>query len=114
MPSGDTPQKVEQYYHYLQSHQLEPHGRVETWHVDWTSLGWLWGFVIVLVLLTIVWIRQYRSTRPRQGIFPIDTWAGHTSELAAPATVAFFFITIVVLAFGAEFVIGHLVSGQLF
>jgi hypothetical protein len=74
----------------------------------------MWGFVIVLVLLVIVWVRQYRSTRGPGGIFPVDTWAGYTTELAGPATVALFFITIVVIAFGAEFVIGHLVDGQLF
>jgi hypothetical protein len=74
----------------------------------------MWGFVIVLVLLLIVWVRQYRSTRGAGGIFPVDTWAGYTTELAGPATVAFFFITIVVIAFGAEFVIGHLIDGQLF
>jgi hypothetical protein len=114
MPRGDSPQKAQQYYHYLQSHQLAPHGRVATWHVDWTSLGWMWGFVVVLVLLTLIWVRQYRSTRQAGGLFPVDTWGGHTTELAGPATVAFFFITIVVIAFGAEFVIGHLINGQLF
>jgi hypothetical protein len=114
MPSGDSPQKAQQYYHYLQSHQLVPHGRTATWHVDWVSLAWLWGFVAVLVLLILIWVRQYRSTRGTRGIFPVDTWAGYTSEVAGPATVAFFFITIVVVAFGAEFVIGHLINGQLF
>ena len=37
MPTGDSPQIVAQYYHYLQSRQLEPHGRTSTWHVDWTA-----------------------------------------------------------------------------
>jgi hypothetical protein len=74
----------------------------------------MWGFVIVVVLLVLVWVRQYRSTRHARGLFPVDTWAGYTTELAGPASMAFFFITIFVLAFGAEFVIGHLISGQLF
>jgi hypothetical protein len=114
MPSGDSPQKAEAYYHYLQAHQLDPHGRTSTWHVDWTSLSWLWGFVVVLVLLLLLWVRQYRSTRIRGGIFPLDTWGGFTTEAAGPATRMFVFITIVVVAFGAEFVIGHLISGQMF
>jgi hypothetical protein len=114
MPSGDSPQVVDRYYHYLQSHQLEPHGRVATWHVDWTSLAWMWGFVIVLVVILFLWIRQYRSTRQRGGIFPVDTWGGYTSELAGPATTFFLFFTVIVVAFGAEFVIGHIVNGQLF
>jgi hypothetical protein len=114
MPSGDSPQKAQQYYHYLQAHQLEPHGRTSTWHVDWNSLAWLWGFVIVLTVLLILWVRQYRTTRRRPGIFPLDTWGGFTTEAAGPATRLFFLFTLVVGAFGAEFVIGHLISGQLF
>ena len=77
MPSGDTPQKAQQCYHYLQSHQLVPHGRTVTWHVDWNSVAWMWGFVVVLVLLILIWVRQYRSTRQAGGIFPLDTWAGY-------------------------------------
>jgi hypothetical protein len=114
MPSGDTPQKVQQYYDYLQGHQLVPHGRDATWHIDWTSLGWMWGFVAVLVVLIALWVRSYRHTRQRGGLFPLDAWAGYTTEAAGPATTFFFFRTIVVLAFGGEFVIGHLIDGQLF
>jgi hypothetical protein len=114
MPSGDSPDKAQAYYHYLQSQQLEPHGRVATWHVDWTSLAWMWGFVIVLAVILVLWIWQYRSTRQVPGISPLDSWGGYTTEAAGPATLFFFILTAVVVAFGAEMVIGHLVSGQLF
>jgi hypothetical protein len=114
MPSGDSPQKVHDYYQYLQSHQLSPHGRTETWHVDWTSLTWMWGFVIVLVLGILVWVRAYRSTRPQTGISPLDTWGGYTAEAAGRVPLFFWGLTLVLVAFGAEFVIGHLISGQMF
>ena len=114
MPSGESPQHAQQYYHYLQSHQLVLHGRDATWHVDWTSLAWMWGFVVVLAVILLFWIRQYRSTRHPPGIFPVDTWGGYTTEAAGPATTFFFVLTVIVVAFGAEFVIGHLINGQLF
>jgi hypothetical protein len=114
MPSGDSPQDAQQYYHYLQSHQIVPHGRDATWHVDWTSLGWMWGFVAVLVLIVFLWIRQYRSTPYRRGIFPLDSWGGYTTEAAGPATTYFFVFTFIVVVFGAVLVIGHLVNGQFF
>jgi hypothetical protein len=114
MPSGDSPQHAQQYYHYLQSHQIVPHGRDATWHVDWTSLGWMWGFVAVLIVILFVWIRQYRSTPHRKGIFPLDTWAGYTTEAAGPATTYFFVFTFIVVVFGAVLVIGHLMNGQFF
>jgi hypothetical protein len=114
MPSGESPQHAQQYYHYLQSHQLVPHGRDATWHVDSTSLGWMWGFVAVLAVILLVWIRQYRTTRHRPGIFPVDIWGGYTSEAAGPATTFFFVLALIIVVFGGVMVVGHLVNGQLF
>lgn len=114
MPKGDSIQKVDQYYHYLQSHQLEPHGRVQTWHVDWTSLGWMWGFVAALAIVLVFWIRDYRSTHPQTGIAPLDRWGGYTTEAGGRVPIFFWVVTVIIVAFGAEFVIGHLVNGQLF
>src|SRR4029079_11287398 len=59
-PRGDTPEKVRQFYLYLQGHQESTH-RVDSWHVDWLSLAWLWGFVISLVVVLLLWARQYRT-----------------------------------------------------
>jgi hypothetical protein len=114
MPSGESPQTARDYYHYLQSHEIVPHGRDVTWHVDWTSLAWLWGFTIVLVVILLAWVRQYRSTRQVPGISPLDSWAGHTTEAAGPATTLFFLFTGVIVVFGAVMVVGHLISGQKF
>jgi hypothetical protein len=114
MPSGDSPQVAEQYYRYLQSHQLEPHDRTVTWHVDWTALAWMWGFAIAIAVVLFLWIRQYRSTRHAPGIFPVDTWAGYTTELAGPATTFFVVFTLGVVASGAVLAVGHLISGQVF
>ena len=114
MPRGDSPQKAQAYYHYLQSHQLVPHGRDATWHIDWTSLLWDWGFVIVLTLIILLWVWQYRSTRSSTGISPIDSWAGYATEQAGRVPFFFYVITAILLVFGAEFVIGHLISGQKF
>ena len=114
MPKGDSLQDVQAYYHYLQAHQLEPHGRTETWHVDWTALGWMWGFVVALIVIFAFWIRDYRSTHPQTGIAPLDRWGGYTTEAAGRVPIFFWVATLIIVAFGAEFVIGHLVNGQLF
>ncbi len=114
MPKGDSVQDVHDYYLYLQGHQLAPHGRTETWHVDWTSLAWMWGFVAVLAIVLVVWIRDYRSNRPQIGISPLDRLGGYTTEAAGRVPFSFWVVTLVIVVFGAEFVIGHLISGQLF
>jgi hypothetical protein len=114
MPRGDSPQKAQDYYHYLQSHQVVPHGRDTTWHTDATSLQWFWGFVVVLVVLLLAWVRQYRTTRHTPGISPLDSWGGYTTEAAGPATTFFFLLTAVIVVFGGVMAIGHLISGQKF
>jgi hypothetical protein len=114
MPTGDSPRTAQQYYLYLQGHQLQPHGRTETWHVDWTSLGWMWGFVILVVLFLLIWIREYRSHHPVEPISPLDRWAGYTTEGAGHVPWSFWFLAAIVVVFGAVLVIGHVISGQLF
>jgi hypothetical protein len=113
MPTGDSPQKAQDYYLYLQAHHESDHV-VQTWHVDWGSLAWMWGFVIVLSLLLIWWIWQYRSTRTRTGIYPIDSFGGYTTELAGPATLFFMLLTVIIVAGAVVLIVGHIVNGQTF
>ena len=113
MPSGDTPDKAQKFYLYLQGHQ-ETMQRAATWHVRWLDLAWLWGFLIALALATLFWIWQYRTTRQRTGIYPIDSFAGYTTELAGPATFFFLALSVILTAFAVAIIVGHLVWGQKF
>jgi hypothetical protein len=113
LPKGDTPQKAQEFYNYLQAHH-ETDSRVVTWNVDWVSLAWMWGFVFVLVFILLIWVMQYRTTRQRTGIYPIDRFGGWTSEAAGPATFFFLFFTAVIVAFGVAIIVGHIVYGQKF
>jgi len=113
LPSGDTPQKVHDFYTYLQGHH-ETDTRVVTWHVDWLSLAWLWGFLLILLVGLFWWIRQYRTTRQRTGIYPVDSFGGYTSELAGPATFFFLLLTVFLTLFAVAIIVGHLVWGQKF
>jgi hypothetical protein len=113
MPTGDSPQQAEAYYAYLQGHHIVD-GRVQTWHVDWFALGWLWGFLIVLLIGLLLWVRQYRTTRQRTGLYPLDTFGGWTTEAAGPATGFFILFTAFVTAFAVAMVVGHLIWGQKF
>jgi hypothetical protein len=112
MPSGDTPAKAQQFYTYLQRHQ-ETMQAPATWHVRWVDLAWLWGFVIALSLVLLLWVWQYRSTRQR-GIYPVDEFGGYTTELAGPATAFFLLFSVIVVAFAVVLIVGHLVWGQKF
>ena len=111
MPKGDTPQKAQQYYHYLQGHQ-ETMQRAATWHVHWLDLAWLWGFLIALALAILLWVRQYRTTRQR--IYPVDTFGGYTSELAGPSTLFFLLFVVLLTGWAVALIVGHLVWGQKF
>ena len=113
MPSGDTPGKAQQYYHYLQGHQ-ETQYRAATWHVHWLDLAWLWGFLIVLGLVILLWLWQYRTTRQKTGIYPVDSFGGYTTELAGPSTFFFVLLSLILAGWGVVMIVGHLVWGQKF
>ena len=86
MPSGDSPQKAQAYYHYLNAHQ-QTMQRAATWHVRLArrsrGSGASRSRSSVILLL---WVWQYRSTRQKAGIYPVDSFGGYTTELAGPAT----------------------------
>jgi multisubunit Na+/H+ antiporter MnhC subunit len=112
-PKGDTPEQVRQFYLYLNGHQETTHP-VQSWHVDWMSLAWLWGFVIVLTLVLLLWVRQYRTTRQRGGIYPVDSFGGWTTEAARPVTGFFLLLTAIIVGFAVALIVGHIVYGQKF
>ena len=58
MPSGDSSQKAEEFYNYLLAHHETEHP-VKTWHVEWYSLAWMWGF---LAALSLIQASEYHST----------------------------------------------------
>jgi hypothetical protein len=113
MPSGDSPQKAQQYFHYLQGHD-QTYYRAATWHVHWLDLAWLWGFMIALTLATLLWVWQYRSTRQKRALYPVDSFGGYTTELAGPATFFFLALTVVLVGWAVALIFGHLFWGQLF
>jgi hypothetical protein len=113
MPTGDSQHHVNQYYAYIQAHS-ETFQKPDTWHVHWVDLAWLWGFVIVLTLAILWWIRQNRTTRQRTGIYPVDSFGGYTTELAGPATAFFVLLTLILAGWAVVLIVGHLVWGQKF
>jgi hypothetical protein len=117
MPTGDTPEKVQEYYLYLQGHHETDHP-VATWHVDWFSLAWMWGFVIVIAVGLLFWVWQYRTTLQRSegraAMYPVDSFGGYTTEQAGPATFFFILLVLILTGFGVAIIVGHLVWGQKF
>ena len=114
MPSGSSPDDAQAYYAYLNAHH-QTENRVAMWHVDWFSLAWLWGFVVAVSFILLLWIWQYRSTRQKSGgIYPIYSWSGYATELAGPATFFFLLLTTIITAFAVLMIIGHIAHGQIF
>jgi hypothetical protein len=113
MPSGDSPDTARRFFDYLNGHHQTDY-RVETWHVDWMSLAWLWGFVLALVVVLLLWVWQYRTTRQRTRIYPVDSFGGWTTEMAGPTSYFFLLLTVVLTLFAVALVVGHLVWGQKF
>jgi hypothetical protein len=115
MPGGSSPDDAQAYYDYLLAHHQND-GRIVTWNVDWVSLAWMWGFVLAMTVILILWVMQYRTTLRRNvaGLYPVDSWGTYVSETARPSSVFFLVLTLGLSLFAAAIIIGHLVWGQIF
>jgi hypothetical protein len=67
---------------------------------------------LVLTFGVLFWVKQYRTTRQRTNIYPLDSFGGWTTEAAGPATAFFMLLTAVLVGFAVAIVVGHLVWGQ--
>ena len=112
--TGDSPQTWDSYYHFMQSH-MQTNSPLVTWHTLWDSLGWVWGFIGILTIGTLLWVQQYRSTRRRNRLAPLERWGGYTTEASGPALTQFF-VAMVILLVGADIaiIVGHLLWVQTF
>ena len=114
MPSGDTPQQARS----STTPTCRPPPDRRTAVRRGTSTGsrspGSGASSLVLALIAALWIWQYRTTRQRTGIYPVDRWGGYTSELAGPATLFFLLFTRSSSAFAVVLIVGHLIWGQKF
>lgn len=106
------PSQPDAYYQYLQAHH-QSDDPLKNWTVDWLSLAWMWGFMIVISVLTLLWIQQYRHSRQSE-VYEVDTWSGYATEIARPASRFFIILSVVITAFAVVLIAGHLIWGQKF
>ena len=70
--------------------------------------------VFLPFLSSLWWLWQYRSTRQRAALYPVDQFGGYTSELAGPATLFFVLFCVIIAAWAVVLIVGHLIWGQKF
>ena len=112
MPSGDSPEKAQEFYQYLQAHH-ETDGRVVTWNVDWFSLAWLWGFMIVLTRRDHLVGLAVPDDAPAASIRSTAS-AGTRPSSQARRRASSSCFTVVLTGFAVAIIVGHLVWGQKF
>jgi len=72
----------------------------------------LWGFAVVLALVLLWWPWQYRTTRQKAGIYPVDSWSGYTSELAARPPRFFILLSVILVGFAIALIVGTSRTGR--
>ena len=67
MPTGDTPEKVTRLLSLPERPSARRRIRSRPGMSTGSSLAWLWGFVVVLVVVLLLWVKQYRTTQAAHG-----------------------------------------------
>jgi hypothetical protein len=95
VPSGDTPEIVEQYYEYLLQHYINP--LAQNTGLNWIIVAVTLGWVAIVAALFFIYFRRSRSEKPSQ-LYPVETYNGYISESnAGTGTFLFIFFALVVL-----------------
>ena len=84
LPKGDSPEDVRSSSTTICTAINRPTHAVATWHVDWLSLAWLWGFVIVLASCCSSGSGSTARLASATGIYPVDSFGGYTTEQRRP------------------------------
>ena len=113
MPTATRPRRSKDFYLYLQGHQQTTHP-VQTWHVDWMSLAWLWGFVVVIVVVLAALGQAVPDDEAAHGHLSGGQLRRLDDGSAGPATGFFLLFTAIVVGFAVALIVGHIVWGQKF
>jgi hypothetical protein len=111
VPSGNTPEIVEQYYQYLLAHYINPVSQniATNWYLIGATLGW----VAIISALGFIYFRKVRNEKPSR-LYPVETYNGYISESNGGVGVflaVFFALVVVWLLFT---MVSDLTQGQLY
>lgn len=77
VPTGNTPEIIEQYYQYLLSHYINPVTQNITPNVMLEGAVFFW--IIIVAGLIFVYFRRGRNEKPSR-LYPVETYNGYISE----------------------------------
>lgn len=83
VPTGDTPEKVNEYYAYLTKIWLERTGG-QTFEIDWADHFWIGLWIFLLAGIFGVYSFWQRYTRAHREPYPIESYDGHIQEANGP------------------------------
>jgi hypothetical protein len=111
VPTGDTPEVVEQYYQYLLSHYINPIAQNVTpnWPLIAATLGW----VAIVFGLVFIYFRRARNEKPST-LYPVETYNGYISESNAGVGAFLFILFALVVLWLLWITISNLTQGQLY
>lgn len=111
VPTGDTPEIVEQYYQYLLAHYIAPVTQNVT--PNWFLIGATLGWVAIISGLGFLYFRRVRNEKPSR-LYPVETYNGYISESNGGVGIFLFVFFGLIVLWLLWTTISNLTQGQLY
>src|SRR5581483_4228461 len=111
VPTGNTPEIVQQYYQYLLDHYINPVTQNVTpnYFLEGVTLGW----VLIITGLIFIYFRRVRNEKPGK-LYPVETYNGYISESNGGVGVFLLVFFGLVVVWVLWITISNLTQGQLY
>jgi len=113
VPTGDTPQEVQDYYDYLFSHWLSVTGG-QTWLIDWGTVFWLGVWIVILAGVFGAYSYWQRYTRAHREPYPLESYDGHIQEMNGPVGPFLWMVFATVFFWAVLLTIVQIRNGQIY
>lgn len=111
VPTGNTPEIVQQYYEYLLAHYINPVS--QNIATNYAIVGATLAWVVVLAGLLFVYFRRVRSEKPGR-LYPVETYNGYISESNAGVGIFLYLFFALVVLWLLWITVSNLTQGQLY
>lgn len=111
VPTGNTPEIVQQYYEYLLAHYISP--VAQNTGTNWIIIGVTLGWVGIVTGAIFIYFRRVRSEKPSK-LYPVETYNGYISESNAGTGIFLYIFFALVVLWLLYITISNLTQGQLY
>lgn len=112
VPTGNTSEAVQQYYHYLYTRFLS--NITQNYYIHWDVLLWVLLWVAILAGGFYAYTRYQRTTSADKEPYPVESYNGYIQETNGPVGTFLKLFYIAMFIWLVAMTISNIIVGQVY